>query len=459
MKINPHNAFLSMEMIGYQYNDPFVKNTENILQRYQEKVIDKVTLTKELSEAIKTRFNLNLNLTLEENKEPNAYALPINLSTRNVLNGLNNFNDKALYSAAMLTRNNAIKIAKGDVDGIGLLDFKNAKVEGIFALLDSHIVIHTGLLDELNPKEIVAIILHEIGHIWTYFEYLAVSTYRNAITVNAAKEFLKTNKPEERYKILVALDNDYGLPVDKDVLNLPDEKAVTVIVSSMSKMFTSDPRYDLYTIKNAEALADQFASRFGLLESSISAMKKLDKKSWQAARELGERYYKLFKGFSVTSFLSTIATGAAFGAAIATTAIPLYIASVIFSVTAVTTSRIAGKYSLNGQKIQTSMDTSAYDKPKDRLQRLYNETLTALKDTSLPTEMKKQILDSLAVVKKEIENAPTTDTSWVKILVNVSPEYNKMNEQRRNHQIIESLMSNELYVAAAKLSTINSQHE
>lgn len=458
MKINPHNAFVSMEMIGYQHNDPFVKNATDILQRYKENTIDKVALTKELSDAIKKRFNLNLNLTLEENNEPNAYAMPINLSTRNVLNGLNNFNDKALHAATMLSRNNAIKIAKGDVDNAGLLDFKNAKADGVFALLDSHIVIHTGLLNELHPRETVAIILHEIGHIWTYFEYLAVSTYRNAITVNAAKEFLKTNKEEDRYKILVALDNDYGLPVDKSVLELPDEQAVTVIVSSMSKMFSSDPRYDLYTIKNAEALADQFASRFGLLEETISAMKKLDKKSWQAARDLGEKYYSLFKCFSVMSFLSSIGTGAAFGTAVALASLPLYIGSVILAITAVTASSVANKYSRDGTKIQTAMDTSSYDKPKDRLQRLYNETLGTLKNTNLSNEVKQQIIDSLAVVKKEIEKAPETDTRWVKLLMDVSPEYNKMNEQRRNHQIIESLMSNELYVASAKLSTIPTTH-
>ena len=116
------------------------------------------------------------------------------------------------------------KLIKKAKDAVGTVDLANAKVGGIFSEYQ-----HTLWLDvvgnltvlKLSVPEITAILLHELGHAFTYYELSDRLESTNQVLANLSREVRGGNNDEKRHFILKELAGRFDVKEQDfdDILN------------------------------------------------------------------------------------------------------------------------------------------------------------------------------------------------------------------------------------------------
>ena len=91
---------------------------------------------------------------------------------------------------------------------IGTVDRETSTVGKDFTDLVMCIQVTKGLfltnagvgISDFTPEEIAAIILHEVGHIFTYFEYMGEVVTTNYVLQHVSKSIMETRDIEQKYK-------------------------------------------------------------------------------------------------------------------------------------------------------------------------------------------------------------------------------------------------------------------
>ena len=139
---------------------------------------------------------------------------------------------------------------------------------------------------ELTPEEIVAIFMHELGHVFTFIQF----TYRTIKTSIAfdesVKEFIskKNGTPNEMITYVYSSVTGGKKPPSKNTIFIFND-LLEVISNPIN------PDGDHIAIKQSEILADQFASRFGLGEYIVSGLKKIWDDTGPSKFEPISKYY------------------------------------------------------------------------------------------------------------------------------------------------------------------------
>lgn len=324
----------------------------------------------------------------------------------------------------------------------GFVDIKKAKVGGLFSEYKNLLYINFHILVnqyKLSSREIVAIILHELGHAFYNCEYSDRLESTNQVLANVAKEML-SQKPEKNleyiYKELKSINENVN---DQDVdaiVNgskvIAGYKLFKLITGSVIGQMT-DSTYDKTAF---EQMADHFASKFGYGRELITALDKLH--DYFANPEKSQTYNIFNTLMTSVAFLAmTIGFTAIIVAAPAAIALisTFYIWLIMF---------IA----------REDVQDYTYDKLKLRYKRIRNNYIDTIKKADLPVEELKLILSNVYFIDEIISNTNIPVNAFNKVSNLLFSKAKKADAHIREQQLMEELAFNDIFLKSAEFNTI-----
>jgi hypothetical protein len=316
------------------------------------------------------------------------------------------------------------------------VDLIKGKVFGVFEDIEATMLmsVETILDTRSTVAEIAGVTLHEVGHLFTYFEYFDRTITTNQILMNMSENMAETKDNKVRHDLVLkaceAIGVDYktinGLDLDAGV----PKAAIVLMRASFSTSVFSNAKYDQ---TNQEALADQYAARCGYAKEVAMYLDR----------------YNLYRNasFRIVMFISQlwkifiIIAGLA-AAAIASVPIFLLMMGII------TLSIVSmGHYS--------NVVDYTYDSNPTRIKRLREQLVVLLKQKTLPKEIINNTIQDIKVFDDILKFTVDQD----KVALIISDFFNANGNSPRAtillQRRLEELASSDLYLAAAKLKSIS----
>lgn len=411
---------VSLEHLSYQADDPVVGELVSAITRLR---LDGTYTTKAVNESniaeiINKRFGLNTLFKVYKSTELNAYAeIPH-------IDGNHPFFQ--VYTANRMGR----LISELGVMGknVGTIDLDKAKCGGIFNRIPVEIGVSSGLLScrNMTSRQVVSILLHEIGHLFFYYLYLLHDTLGNYVSNFVAAKVAGASNDNERRVIItkgaeiLGIDN---VSVETVLQHTPEQVAgilQTIYIANTRNTIRSETGTYLYDKRACEQLADWFAGRFGM------------------TTDLAHALSVMYRGQSPRS--SIIATRALVGSLlVAGTLLTLGLGFLVVLWIAE-----SGKCD----------DIRIYDKPKERLETLRRYHIQNLKDGANKEQLK-TLLDEIKELDKIIDKIHDEPSLSYYLATKVLPFTKSVKNQIEFQKQVESLLFNDVYIRAAQFKTLS----
>jgi hypothetical protein len=272
-----------------------------------------------------------------------------------------------------------IKEAKGFARGS--VNLKTGRVTGVFTELVSTIYLPVKMIrgSKYTPGENAAVTLHEVGHLFTYYEFISRTVRTNQVLAGVTRALDQSSTQKDREAVLMTAKQALDLK-DMDaaeVAKITNAKVVeVVIITSVVKETRSEIGTNLYDSNNFEFLADQFASRQGASRDLVTALDKLHREFGVMAFR-SQPFYILMEAVKLVLFVGGLAT----------------IASVGWPAFALALTLMAND----------AVGDPTYDRPEVRLKRIRNDLIERSKQKDLAPGEDKQIKEDLVAIEKILE--------------------------------------------------------
>ena len=318
----------------------------------------------------------------------------------------------------------AIRAAKGAIKGRVRLDV--SRVEGIFAEIENSLVFSKGLFStkKFSAGELAAVLCHELGHIFTYFEFLALNVHTNHVLSAASTAMMKTASNDDRFVILREVEDSLSVKLaDKDALAKANNADViqTVILSSVIEKSRSELGSNIYDMRCWEALCDQFAARHGASRDLATALDKI-MRFYGHSSYMGNFSFTFLEVVKFSLFMTMVVTG--IGASLAVLII-----------------------------ITNPMER-LYDEPGERIKRIRLQVVEALKDDGISNGRRESLLSDLKIIDNVLpeinDRRGVLELFWTEVI----PYGRRQQGQKETQQALEQLVSNDLFVKAAQFKTL-----
>lgn len=363
----------------------------------------------ELSVLIKQRTGLRISFNIGQ-LDPSVEIPAVNKN--NVL--INSFIRNFVSSADGLRMIN-------DADGMvrGSVNIMTGVVTGVFTEVTSTINLPVKMFTntEFIPDEIAAVTLHEIGHLFTYYEFMAHSVTGNQVLSGMAKKLDGTNDIAVRESVLMGVKKALklkSLDVKALAKNTNNKVVEVVVVSNMAKEVKSELGNNIYDMSTWEYLADEYATRHGAGKDLATALEKYYRGSWNISFRSLPAYLAMeaLKVTLVFSFLPLLT---------------IYLVAM------------------------DSTGDGTYDVPGARFKRIRNQIVENLKKRDLPKDDHERLTDDLNAIDSILANV-NDRRQFVGILYDfLSPSGRTNRREELLQKELEHLGNNELYVRAAEM--------
>ncbi|MDR3392221.1 MAG: hypothetical protein P4L77_10865 [Sulfuriferula sp.] len=420
---------LAMETIQFQ-SDGFAKELALVYSeiRKEFKGSSKSKLSDSeygahLGKIIKNRSGLTVSVDLTN------YGPAVNVPSLNKNNPLVNESIREMVPSTEGIR--LIQEAGGAVKG--KVNMKTAMVSGVFAEMRNTLYMPVSLvLDaKYTVDELAAVTLHEIGHLFTYCEYMARTVTTNQVLAGMAKGLANAKTPEEREIILVSTKK--ALKLDIDATELAKEKDNTVIeyvvVTNVGRQAESELGTNIYDFNTWEMLSDQFAARHGAGVHLVTALEKLYK-SYGNISFRSTSGYLAMEALKATLFFGSIA------------------AAFVGGFTA-----IAGRFGISFAMALIMMDgmgDGTYDRPGVRLRRVRNQIVEEMKDKKISPDHGARLTEDLLAIDEVLKTVNDRE-QLAGLLWNVfSRDSRKRMSQEKLTSELEAIATNDLFVQSLK---------
>lgn len=332
------------------------------------------------------------------------------------------------WAQKLLNGGDAVKALRSAGDVLrGEVDLRKGMVTGAFANALSTIHFSDDWLESgLTPEVQAAKIMHECGHAFTFFESFAETTRTNYALAALSMGYASEPSREIRVTMVEALEDvlKIKVPDRKELANEGDAVArQTVVVTSVLDRIRSETRASVYDTRATEFLADQWATRYGAgryLAEAVAAMDKLQGGHATASRKS-------------RALMETMAAVAFIGAGVAATFNPfttgLLICAVLFG-----DSLLAG-----------------YDAPAERVAAIEREMIAGLKSAELTREQRRNLLEDLAVVQKQIKELQPEDLLVFRFVKRFSLQAARTRKTIELQRAMEKLGNSRAYATGQRL--------
>lgn len=295
---------------------------------------------------------------------------------------------------------------------------------------------------ELDSDELTAVLLHEIGHAFTHIEYSYRTVNNTSVLMDTIKENVERHNKTYKESLLLAYKELFKeVPVTLEKAN-----TVTVVLATVER-FIKEHNYindSLVASTDSEQLADQFAGRFGMGAALITSLTKIYKKypdqQWYVTMASVNLVYAL------QIFAVGLISGVGTGVILATVTISVLLLSILSMITYSIFSYTTGG---NVAVVKT------YDDNKQRLIRVRNELVRNIRSSKLDNNVIKDLIAQVDSVSLIINALPDEKPMFIdNFFQTMTTKGKRMLELQKLEQITESLMENDLHIAAAKIKTL-----
>lgn len=335
----------------------------------------------------------------------------------------------------------------------GTINLKAGILSGVFSKFNLEIGLGREYLYKdsmFTPAETTASILHEIGHVFVYFEMLCRYTKTNHILIEGTQRLLTANTKEQRFVILKDIENEIGVSIpDKEKITAKartEDAYKVIILYAASEASKQQLDVDIYDCRSIEQLADLFASRHGYGRALATS---LDKTYTMYG-------HKTYNSPAFNTFMNVVTAllkiGYA-GMAVGMTASPFFVPAISPVVPIIGATLLS--FTLLSVLFLNNPLVVNYDPPAKRILKLKQQINNALKDRTLTKEKKKIFVsdyyDIERILDKMHENIGLTEYLYQTFL----PSGRKQSANIRMHEELENLLNNPLFTATAELELIN----
>lgn len=309
------------------------------------------------------------------------------------------------------------------------VDPVNFKVGGAWSNVPVTVCITKGLLDTrvFSDENIAGMILHEIGHVFTYFSLLGDLTNKNILIREAVKTALGAAPLEKRVQVLERVESDLHIGIKGKEHLLQTNESVrgeileTVIVTEVVNKRLNVTKTQDYNIRNSEQLADQFAVYMGAGQALVEATVKAERMAGDAVFYTDRTFIQLELVKAMLFMYLTYQ-------------IPL-IGIVIFFL------GVPGK--------------QLYDEPAARVALMRKQLVASLKDTKHIPDLHKQILSQIEAIDELSKLLKDRRTLFTLVYQTITPRGRSIYRQELFSKSVENLLYNETHLNAAKFGALN----
>ena len=421
---------VAMEAIDFQ-RDNFGKQLEDVLSELQkEKVTNKTNGSdykagKKIEQLIYQRFGLKINCRFETNSGP--AILPPHVDKNHIF--FSGF-DREIISNYDMSK--AIKELEGS-DKITNINIAKAKVSGAYSTLENIIFLPLWFIntDKFSLSERAAIILHELGHAFTFLEYMGKFSKMNEMLQIVTSDAFKTATIKEKEIVVIKANSEDIL--DKDILdklsNTNNKTQRTVVLLK----YLLDPEHSAignlnYSATMCESLADNFAARFGYGKDLVIALDKLtnsypDKSSFIRAMAIFNE-------------------------------ILLYVATVLLFFSPSGVLVIADFLSIcNLLNSGEANEDYSYDRLRVRYLRVREQIVQSMKSEDIPKEIIDRNVEDLKIIDQAISKVKDFNNLTSIVFNYVFAKHRNALEDVKRQRLLEEIASNDLFIKAAQLRT------
>lgn len=419
--------YISVEAIDYQKDSLLFKEMQLVVTDFlvadTEDKEAKDTLLLRMAGVIKAHTNLSFKINHEKETYASAWVFSPQMDRNNPV--LTNY-----HRAAMDNSDSLKLLSKTKSILTGGVDLNTSKVSGVFTELTLRMHITRGLLpygvgavenSHYTPAEISAIILHEIGHIFTYFEFLGSTLTTNYVLQYASRNLMQSNDTVRKYKIVKEIEEVLEIKV-KDpaalVASNSSEIINVVLLREVAIKRHEELGSNTYDLTAWEMLSDQFSARHGAGLALVTGLDKIYRASNNPA-------YMSSGEFFLSELMAAV--GSLISIPVRIGLIPILILFI------------------------DNPDEQLYDQAKQRMLRIKQDMVGQLKDTKLNPTISTRLVKDIETVDLLLGDLKVhrnfMQAFWRTFNTKVRNQYNQTIFQ----QELETLANNDLFLKAAKL--------
>ena len=321
------------------------------------------------------------------------------------------------------------------------IDLRKAKVSNlpsdylVYILADFHMLIN---IYKLNEFEMIAVLLHEMGHVFTHLEYSYRVANTTQVLVDTVKDVVMKQNNSTKENLRLVYERATKTKVSPEFEKMNNMTAAIYVGKGIINRTISAQDHS-YT--DSEQLADQFASKFGMGGYLVTALDKLHgldtpltfmKSLWYVTQ--GEVYTFVVIGVILGCF--TMGARLPF--------IPLALALHATMLAWITLFR---KSNASEETLSVGM---TYDDIKRRFARNKNELVRQLALAKLPKELETEIVNGIKTIEKSMAKVPDAHNGIIdKFFLLVSDDKKFIVNSKRTEQVLEDIISNDVHIGRA----------
>lgn len=428
-------ALEAIDFQGPEFANKLISLFEVVLASTTAKLATESKARQEIINLTFKTTGIKINLVFEDDWD--------NYTIAPYINGNHIFTDP-LFRGFQTNDTNRLLTVMQNFKSRTFVDLKNAKVGGFFSEVESPI--HLGWYDlqvlKVSAKECVAVFLHELGHIFTTYEFYTRTIFTNQALACVARSLnsvsMQPSDPKHQYVLkklgeVIADDENYY----QEITDVKDGTVITsVIIGKTFRPEFSDMKTIGYDYSSCEAQADAFAARFGLGRELVTYLAKSHKLYGTAEYSSAERLNIIFSEMTTLVFLPTIS---------------------------IAVSIITGNVSvlllllLSFMSLLLSGDTFkdfTYDDLKVRFARIKEQLIASIKSKKISDKDKKTVLQSIKEIESAMAEAKKVPDLYRAVANFVFPFNRKIKKAIDLQRDLEVLSANDVYIRAAELSLV-----
>lgn len=420
---------LGLEAIDFQSGALFEELTAAIKKVRGAKVITQKDLDSvDIPAIVRSHTGMGITVEIRVDSTYNACIIPPQVDRNHP------FYDEYVRPHAGAEGVTAIRALGGKA--LAGIDRKRSRVTGIYTQFLAKVYFTSGILNSpmFSDAELAAILLHELGHNFTYFEFLGNTFTANYVLSATTAAILKTDSLKERDVLLMEAEKQLGVKLSDrtQVANTKtaamNDTVAMVFLSELANKSRSELGTNLYDIRSWEQLSDQFATRHGAGKDLVTGLDKIYR-AYGSPSTLSNAGFLSMEAIKFVMWSGSILVPVAVGAA------PLAFFGIAFAFLACVV--------LNPQ-------AKVYDDPEARVKLVRKQLTEALKQKDISEAERKALLKDIELVQT-VEDGLTDRRGLVEFMwAKVFPWGKKSASQAEMMKQLEELANNDLFVVANK---------
>lgn len=323
----------------------------------------------------------------------------------------------------------------------GFVDLENAKVSGIFSTYDHLLFMNLPLLIgkvKLNARELSAILTHEVGHLFSNYEFSNRLESTNEVLLNLSNELKNGNDPK---KIEVLYKQYLDITNSKEDLDLfTSGKTRIIIGGTLFKKHFQYVKSQWVNAKNdetgSESVADVFASRLGYGNDLIKGLDKIGKTVGSID--------------DVIQFINGLAV-------VCNIVIPCVLVSMLLLSGAISFAILfivwfGGLFLLNANILGSENIDMTYDTIRVRYIKIREQYIDLIKNSDIATDDAKHILEEIYSMDAIIKSTKEHSLFFTKMGNILFSKHRAASDDIALQRLIEELAHNELFLKSAELN-------